>query len=92
MPHQRTGTDRTRSSWSGLGRGVLRHTHVHSHPRLVGAAALAILLYFALWGRAGIAARLLIAADGGALVFLAAVWIMMANATPEGMRRRRTRR
>jgi uncharacterized membrane protein len=88
MPYQRTGTDGARSAWSRLGRGVLRYTHLHSHPRLVGAAAVAILLYFLLSGRAGIATRFLIAADGGALVFLTAVWIMMANATPEGMRRR----
>ncbi|MGH7089391.1 MAG: DUF1345 domain-containing protein [Stellaceae bacterium] len=65
----------------------MRRTHVRSHPRLSGAATAAILLYFLLSGRAGAAARFLIA-DGGALVFLAAVWIMMMRATPEGMRRR----
>lgn len=80
--------DRARSSWRRFGRGVLRHTHVHSHPRLVAAAAAAILLYLLLLGRAGIATRFLIAFDGGALVFLTAIWIMMASATPEGMRRR----
>lgn len=88
MPHEWAGTDGATSSWSRFGRGVLRHTHVHSHPRLVGAAAAAILLYFLLAGRAGAATRFLIAADGGALVFLTAVWIMMGSATPEGMRRR----
>lgn len=88
MPHERVATGRAGSSLSRLGRGVLRHTHIHSHPRLLGAAAAVILLYFVLWGRVGIATRLLIAADGGALVFLTAVWVMMASATPEGMRRR----
>ena len=77
-----------RSSWSLLGRGLLRRTHVRSHPRLLGAGAVAILLYFLLLGRAGTATRFLIAADGGASVFLTAVWIMMVRATPDGMRRR----
>ena len=88
MPYQRTGADAAGSAWSCLGRGVLRHTHAHSHPRLAGAAGAAILLYLVLWGRAGVATRLLISADGGALVFLAAVWIMMGSATPDSMRRR----
>jgi uncharacterized membrane protein len=88
MPHEWIATGRARSSLSRVGRGVLRHTHVRSHPRLLGAAAAAILLYFLLSGRAGVATRFLIAADGGVLVFLAAVWLMMASATPEGMRRR----
>ena len=47
-----------------------------------------ILLYFLLSGWAGTATRFLIASDVGALVFLAAVWDMMARATPDGMRRR----
>jgi uncharacterized membrane protein len=88
MSHEPTRTDRARPLWSRFGRGVLRYTYVHSHPRLAGAAAAALLLYFLLAGRAGAATRFLIAADGGALVFLAVVWIMMASATPEGMRRR----
>jgi uncharacterized membrane protein len=82
---------RARSLWSLFGRGLLRHTHVHSHPRLLGAGAVAILLYFPLSGWAGTATRLLIAFDSGAVIFLAAVWIMMARATPEGMRRRAER-
>jgi uncharacterized membrane protein len=77
-----------RSLWSLLGRGLLRHTHVHSHPRLLGAGAVAILLYFLLSGWAGTATRFLIASDVGALVFFVAVWDMMARATPDGMRRR----
>lgn len=88
MPDEGIAEGRARSSFSRLGRGVLRHTHVRSHPRLVGATATAILLYFLLGGRAGAATRLLVAADGGALVFLTAVWSMMASATPEVMRRR----
>jgi uncharacterized membrane protein len=48
----------------------------------------AILFYFLLSGWTGTATRLLIAFDGGAAVFLAAVWVMMATANPEGMRRR----
>ena len=80
--------DRVRSLWSLLGRGPLRHTHVYSHPRLLGAGAVALLLFFLLSGWFGAATRFLIAADGGALVFLSAVWIMMARATPDGMRRR----
>ena len=79
---------RARSWWSLLGPGLLRHTHVHSHPRLLGAGAAAILLYFLLSGWAGTATRFLIASDVGALFFLAAVWDMMARATPDGMRRR----
>ena len=64
---------KARSLWSLLGRGLLRHTHAHSHPRLVGAGAAAILLYFLLSGWAGTATRFLIASDVGALVFLVAV-------------------
>jgi uncharacterized membrane protein len=71
--------------WS---RGLLRRTHLHSHPRLFGAAAVAIVLYWLLLGWAGTATRLLVAFDGGAVIFLAAVWIMMATATPDGMRQR----
>jgi uncharacterized membrane protein len=66
----------------------LRRTHLHSHPRLFGAGAVAILLYFLIGGWAGTATRFLFAFDGGALVFLAAVWVMMATATPDGMRQR----
>jgi uncharacterized membrane protein len=78
--------DRARSS--RLGRALLHRTHVQSHPRLFGAGATAILIYLLLSGWTGTATRLLIAFDGGAAVFLAAVWVMMATANPEGMRRR----
>ena len=67
---------------------LLRRTHVRSHPRLLGAAAVALILYWILSGWTGTAAGFLVAFDGGAVVFLAAVWIMMAQATPDGMRRR----
>ena len=74
----------SRSIWLVL----LRRTHVRSHPRLLAAVAVALILYWILSGWTGTAAGFLIAFDGGAVVFLAAVWIMMALATPEGMRRR----
>lgn len=77
-----------RSGLSLSGRALLRRMHVHSHPRLFGAAAAAIILYFLLSGWVGAATRLLIAFDSGAVVFLTAVWVMMASATPDGMRRR----
>ena len=76
------------SKSSRLGRRLLRRTHVQSHPRLFGAVGAAILLYLLLSGWTGTATCLLIAFDGGAAVFLASVWVMMATATPEGMRRR----
>jgi hypothetical protein len=90
-PQEWTRMGRARSLCSLLGRGPLRHTHVHSHPRLLGAGVVAILLYFLLSGRAGTATRFLIAFDGGALIFLVAVWVMMARASPDGMRRRAER-
>jgi uncharacterized membrane protein len=71
-----------------FGRRLLRRTHLHSHPRLLIAGIVAVLSYLLLSDWAGIASRLLIAFDGGALVFLTAVWVMMATATPDGMRRR----
>lgn len=77
-----------RARSSGLGRRLLLQTHLHSHPRLFAAGAAAIVLYFLLSGWAGAATRLLLAFDGGAVVFLASVWVMMATATPDGMRRR----
>ena len=77
-----------RAKSSFFGRRLLRGTHIHSHPRLFGAAAVAILIYFPLTRWTGTATRLLTAFDGGAVMFLASVWLMMASATPEGMRRR----
>jgi uncharacterized membrane protein len=61
---------------------------MQSHPRLFWAAAAGVLIYLLLSERAATPTRFLIAFDCGALVFLAAVWFMMAEATPEGMRRR----
>jgi uncharacterized membrane protein len=71
-----------------LGRALLRRTHVRSHPRLLAAAAVAVLLYLGVSGWAGATAGLLIAFDGGAVTFLGAVWVMMGQATPNGLRRR----
>jgi uncharacterized membrane protein len=79
---------RAESFWFVLRRELLRRTHMRSHPRLLAAAAVALILYWSLSGWTGTAAGFLIAFDGGAVVFLAAVWIMMVLATPEGMRRR----
>jgi uncharacterized membrane protein len=79
---------RTRSFGSVWGPRLLRRSHVHSHPRLLGAVAVAIIVYFFLSDGTATATRLLIAFDGGALIFLAAIWVMMARATPDGMRRR----
>lgn len=78
----------TNLPWSDWGQRLLRRTHLHSHPRLLAAGAAAALVYALLSGWTGSATRFLIAFDGGALVFLAAVWVMMAQATPAGMRRR----
>ena len=74
--------------WFVLRREMLRRTHVRSHPRLLAAVAVALILYCILSRWTGTATAFLIAFDGGAVVFLAAVWIMMVLATPEGMRRR----
>jgi uncharacterized membrane protein len=77
------------SSFSSLlKRELVRRTHVRSHPRLFVAGLVALALYWVLSGRTGTAAGFLVAFDGAAAVFLASVWIMMALATPEGMRRR----
>jgi hypothetical protein len=63
---------------------MLRRTHMRSHPRLPASVAVALTLYCILSRWIGTATAFLIAFDGGAVVFLAAV----ALATPEGMRRR----
>jgi len=73
------------SVWFVL-REVPRRTHMRSHPRLLTAAAVAFILYWILSGWTGTATGFLVTFDSGALVFLAAVWIMMAQATPDGMR------
>jgi len=75
-------------AWTVLRRGLVRRSHMRSHPRLFAAATGTILVYLLLSGRAETPTRLLLAFDCGALVFLAAVWFMMAEATPEKMRRR----
>ena len=75
---------RPKSIWFRL----LRHTHVRSHPRLLGAGAVSVLLYWMIAGWKGTATGFPIAFDGGALVFLATVWAMMARATSDTMRRR----
>src|SRR5438874_8848500 len=67
---------------------LLRRTRVRSHPRLLAAAAVALIFYWILSGWTGTAAGFLVAFDGGAAVFLTSAWVMMARATPEGMRRR----
>src|SRR5262249_5622142 len=79
-----TSSDTPTGSFSRL----LRRTRLHRQPRLFSAAALAILLYFLLSDWLEPATRLLIAFDGGALVFLVTVAVMMARATLHGMRRR----
>jgi uncharacterized membrane protein len=76
------------TSWSLLGAFLLRHMHVKSHPRLIAAGGVGILVYFLLWGRAAPATHFLMAANSGVFVFLASVWIMMGRANLEGMRRR----
>jgi uncharacterized membrane protein len=67
---------------------MLRRTYMHSHPRLFAAAGAAAFVYFLLSGQVATATRFLVAFDCGALVFLTAVWVMMAQATPDGMRLR----
>jgi uncharacterized membrane protein len=71
-----------------LGQRLLRRTHLRGQARLLGATAVAVLLYLALSGWTGAAAGVLIAFDGGALTFLGTVWVMMGRATPDSMRRR----
>jgi hypothetical protein len=66
-------------AWTVLRRGLVRHTHMRSHPRLFAAATAIILVYLLLSGSAETPTRLLLAFDCGALVFLAAVWFMMGN-------------
>jgi hypothetical protein len=74
--------------WFVLRREVLRWTHARSHPRLLAAVAVALILYCILSRWTETATAFLIAFDGGAVVFLAAVWTRMVSATPEVMRRR----
>ena len=76
------------SVWRVLGGGLLRHSHLRSHPRLLAAGAVAVFLYWRLAGLTGAGTGFPIAFDGGAIVFLMAVSVMMGRATPAGMRRR----
>jgi uncharacterized membrane protein len=85
---EKSGQHRIERLWSILGRGVLRHTHIRSHPRLLGATAVGLLLYWLVPPWTGTGSGFLIAFDGGALTFLTAVWVMMARATPDSMRHR----
>ena len=55
---------------------------------MLASGAVAVFLYWLLAGRTGAGTGFPIAFDGGAVVFLTAVWLMMARATPAGMRRR----
>jgi len=66
-----------------------RHTrHVRQHPRLAIATLLGVLAYLFLPVGVVEGARLLVAFDLAAAVFLAAIWTMMARASTADMRRR----
>jgi uncharacterized membrane protein len=79
---------RAESFWFVLAKGVVRRTLIRSHPRLYVAGTTGLLVYLLFSGSTGQTAAFLIAFDGGALTFLAAVWIMMARATHDDMQRR----
>jgi uncharacterized membrane protein len=79
---------RNESFWFAFSQGVLRRTHIRSHPRLFAATAVGVFLYWFLSGRTGPGGGFLVAFDGGALTFLTAVWVVMVRATPDSMRRR----
>jgi uncharacterized membrane protein len=83
-----SAADHREAFWLAFGRGILRRTYIHAHPRLFAASATGIVLYWLLAGWSGPISGLLIGFDGGALTFLTAVWFMMAQATEAGMRRR----
>jgi uncharacterized membrane protein len=65
-----------------------RTRHLQQHPRLALSTVLGILAYLALPAWIGESTRLLAAFDLAAIVFLAAMWIMMARASTADMRRR----
>jgi len=65
-----------------------RTRHLRQHPRLLSATVLAFAAWFLLPSWISVGTRLLTAFDIGAIVFLGAMWVMMARATPAGMRRR----
>ena len=59
---------------------------LRAHPRLIIAVAIAVACYFLLPGRLERAMRMLIAFDVGAVIFITAIWFMMARATQADMR------
>jgi uncharacterized membrane protein len=65
-----------------------RVRYLRHHKRLALSIMLGILAYIALPRSIGEGTRLLVAFDLAAVVFLGAVWIMMARATTADMRRR----
>jgi uncharacterized membrane protein len=62
--------------------------HLRRWPRLSLATLLAIALYFLLPAWLRVETRLLLAFDIAAAAFIAAIWIMMVEATPASLRRR----
>ena len=62
-------------------RVAYRTRHLQQHPRLVLSTLLGIVVYFVLPAWIGQSPRLLASFDLAAIVFLAAIWIMMARAT-----------
>jgi uncharacterized membrane protein len=69
-------------------RVAYRTRHLQQHPRLVLSTVLGIVVYFVLPAWIGQSPRLLASFDLAAIVFLAAIWIMMARATMAQMRGR----
>jgi hypothetical protein len=85
---EKSAQRRNERFWFAFSQGVLRRTHIRSHPRLFAATAVGVFLYWFMSGRTGPGEGFLVAFDGGALTFLTAVWVMMVRATPDSMRRR----
>src|SRR5262245_32920714 len=74
---------------AGFRAGLAHRTrHLRQHPRLLSATLLGFAVYFLLPSWISVGTRLLTGFDTGAIVFLAAMWVMMVRATPAGMRRR----
>src|SRR5882724_10740321 len=71
----------------GRGRRMARPLRqLRAHPRLVIAVAIAVACYFLWPGPLEWSMRMLIAFDVGAVIFIAAIWFMMARATQSDMR------
>ncbi len=69
--------------------GLARYTgHLRRQPRLILATVLAIVLFFLLPHAMRVPSRLVASFDGGAVVFLGAIWVMMAQSTEDSIRRR----